>query len=137
MYEERGHLHKRIERQSDSDLAYLDTASLIFDLFQAAIAIYLKGNPEQKRQIFSHVFEKLVIRGNVLEATYTKPYWLISQAVEQTNRSKGVKLGEIPKFIFEHQVIDSVNKKDQPLGVDHPCWLASWFDFRTYFISKA
>jgi site-specific DNA recombinase len=121
--EEKKNIVKRIERQSDSDLAYLDTASLIFDLSQAAVEIYLKGNPEQKRQIFSHVFEKLVIRGNVLEATYTKPYWLISQAVEQTNRTKSVKLDEIPKFIFEHQEIGSEKQKDQPVGVGHPTWL--------------
>ncbi len=93
--------------------------------------IYKHGSNEQKRLIFSHVFQKLIIRGNVLEAHYTQPYELLAKAVEQTNRSKVTKLAENSKEVFEHQIIGSEKQKDQPLGVGHPTWLAGWNAFRT------
>ncbi len=120
---EKKEITKRVEQQADAELSYLDTAALIFDLSQRAVEIYKHGSNEQKRLIFSHVFEKLIIRGNVLEAHYTRPYELLAKAVEQTNRSKVTKLAENSKEVFEHQIIGSEKKKDQPFGVGHPTWL--------------
>lgn len=120
---EKNELIKRIERQSDSDLSYLDTASLIFDLSQQAVDLYRSASNDQKRLIIAHVFEQLTIHGNVLEATYTKPYELLAKAVETTNRSKVTKLAENPKEIFEHQISGSEKKKDPLLQVSHPSWL--------------
>ena len=62
-----------------------DTASLIFDSSQQAVELYWRGSPEQKRTFFSHVFERLIICGKVLDATYTKPYALHTIAVDPSN----------------------------------------------------
>ena len=120
---EKKEIVKRIERQAESELSYLDTASLIFDLSQQAVEIYKHGSPEQKRTIFSHVFERLVIRGNVLEATYTRPYELLAKAVAETNRTKVTKLAQNPKQIFEHRIIGSGIKKDGTFSTVRPSWL--------------
>lgn len=122
---------KRIKRQSESELSFLDSASLIFDLSQQAVEIYKKGSPEQKRLLFNHVFERLEINGNILKATYTQPYQILSEAVGLTNRSKIAKLSEKAKMIFEHQIIGSGKNKDPRLHVSHSSWLPSASNIRT------
>jgi site-specific DNA recombinase len=120
---EKADIVKCIERQSNSEISYLDTVSLLFDLSQQAVDIYKKGSSEEKRLIFSHVFERLAIHGNVLEATYTRPYELLAHAVQQVNCTKIAKLSEKPTLKFVQPKTGSDKKKDQLLTVGHSSWL--------------
>ena len=94
---EKKELVKRIERQSDSDLSYLDTAPLMFDLSQRDVEIYRKGSPERRRLIFSHVLSGSPSGQPAgWGAQHTLPCQLPAKAVAETNRSKVTKLSENP-----------------------------------------
>lgn len=83
----------------------------------------MKANVEQKRQVIRFVFDKLTLDEGNLGYTYTKPFELLSQAVEITNRSKMSKIEiKIDKIFELKQRIDESNQYDH-FGSLHPAWL--------------
>ncbi len=87
--------------------------------------------PDKKRLIVRELFTSIAATDTKLTPAYAERYMLLANAIQQTNDSKTAKniLSQEPNF--ETVVLGSGNKKDQPLGVGRPSWLAAWDEFRT------
>ena len=91
-----------IKKQGDSTIDYYELGVNIYDLAQRAKELYLKSQMERRRQLISLVFSNLIIDNGKLFYTYSKPFEILSKAVNATNKStKMTKNDGLVKKIFE------------------------------------
>jgi site-specific DNA recombinase len=109
----------------DSELSPVE----VFEMGCGALALYQNGDLTKKRELLRKLFDKIRVRSDGVSVEYTKFYDSLAKAVAVTNSSKIPKDLLLSKPNFELKKIGSENKKDQPHGVSHPCWLAAWVDF--------
>lgn len=91
---------------------------------------FSRREPKDKREIIREIFTSISATKTELKPTYAERFKLLANAIQLTNASKGAKNILSQKPNFETIVLRSRNKKNQPLGVGHPCWLAAWDEFR-------
>ncbi len=126
--EEKEEIESAIKRHEKANLKYYELGLNLYELSQRAKEIYLKASLEEKRQLIKLVFKELFLNGRELIFTYTKPFELLSKAIEETNSSKIEISPQISAEKFEP------SKMKLKTGVKSPVcsvWRTKWNDFRT------
>lgn len=99
--EEKDSILSSIKKHSDASNKYFELGMSIYDLSQKAPEIYQEATTEQKRQLMSLVFDNLFLIGKQLNYVYSKPFEILSEAVQATNSSKVLDLTKSHSEIFE------------------------------------
>lgn len=99
--EEKESIAQAIEKHSQASTKYFELGINVYELSQKAKEIYLKASQEEKRQLINLVFDKLSLNEGKLSFNYSKPFEILSEAVEITNSSKVLNLAKSPAKIFE------------------------------------
>jgi hypothetical protein len=83
-----------------------------FEISQRGKEIYLKGILEKKRILLSLVFESITLENGILAYEYTKPFKILSNAINRTNSSKLLSHETKLENIFEPvEKVDSTLQK--------------------------
>ena len=100
----KGLLTSSLDSLSKTNSDYYQNGVNVYELSQTAPETYKKADNDNKRQILRIVFEKMILDNGKLRYTYSRPFQLLSMAVEGTNRSKlpeneiiGLNIFEQPK----------------------------------------
>ena len=126
---EKEEVESAIKKHENANLKYYELGLNLYELSQKAREIYLKAKLEEKRQLIKLVFKELFLNEGKLIFTYTKPFDLLSKAIEETNSSKVAISPQLTSKIFEP------SKMNSKTGVKPPVcsiWRREWDEFRTF-----
>jgi len=99
---EKNDIIQSIQKHSDANTKYFELGINIYNLSQRAKEIFSMGNVEQKRQLLGLIFAQVELNAETLNYTYTKPFEILSGAINTTNNcSKEVKTITLPIKNFE------------------------------------
>lgn len=117
-------VEKSIQKHNTANIKYYELGSNLYDLSQRAKEIYLKANQDQRRQLIMLVFEKLTLDEEVLGYSFAKPFKILSEAINFTNRSS--KMAEnkgLEENIFEPIEKHVIASQSGHLLLARPNWL--------------
>jgi hypothetical protein len=99
--EEKELVLETIKKYSNASDKYLELGINFYELSQKASELYRQANIEEKRELFNIVFDSLLLDNGRLIIEYSKPFKLLSEAINASNSSKTINLAETQPEIFE------------------------------------
>lgn len=94
-------LDKIESKNTDSRLKYFQLGVNFYNISQKAHEIYNKATLNDKRKLLKLVFKTITLKDSEISFTYTRPFLLLSQAIEAMNSSKVDKIVKNGVKIFE------------------------------------
>ena len=89
--EEKNDVLKSMKGQANSSDNFRNESLRIYEIAQDATSSYLSGDPDQRHELISHIFEKLTMREGKLEYRYSPDFQRLHKAVKATNSSKDIE----------------------------------------------
>jgi hypothetical protein len=127
---EKEQIAKQIAKHSKSGTEYIGLANNIYELSQKGREIYESAGPEEKRDLIKLVFGRLSLDGEKLDAKYSKPFELLSCAVQNTNR---IQISSENLFAFKiFNIFSELHKTlmDKRKNTNFVVDVFSWLDTR-------
>ncbi len=129
--EEKEDVFTAIQAHSKANIKYYELGVSLYELSQRSQELYLKALLEEKRQILSIVFDKLLLDEGKLVPHFSKPFEFLSDVIKETNGSKVPDFTKSPSEVFELARIGSNKRKNREPVPACSVWRRNWDDFRT------
>ena len=116
-----------IAKHSKNATEYMELSHNLYELSQKGRLIYESADPDQKRELLKLVFGKLELDGEHAALEYSKPFQLLSFAVQETN-----KYDQSSEIIFDFKIANIFSelkntlidkRKNTTFGDVHSYWL--------------
>lgn len=121
--DEKSNILEAIEKHSKMQVKSVQYSVSFYELSQRAKDIYLKKkDSEDKRSLMRLMFASLQVETNTgkLIATYTKPFKILSELIDYTNRSKVEIAEEKSDEIFEQVENVDIASQSEHFWYAHP-----------------
>lgn len=121
--EQRDKLEKQRKAINTSDNRFYELGSAVLDFSQRSKEAYLEAKKDQRRKLLMLVFEKMWLDEGKLTYEFTKPFKLITEALQPIQSSKVPENGSFEIENFEPAINAVKTMQKGVFDAIHPSWL--------------